>query len=42
MHKGFTLEQLVKNKKILKKFKKDRAEVGNNKKSGGKKWKTMH
>lgn len=34
MHKGFTLEQLLKNKKILKKFKKDRADVSshNNKK----------
>lgn len=40
---GFTLEQLVRNKKVLKKFRKDRAEAGNNKKSGGKrKWKTMH
>lgn len=37
MHKGFTLEQLVKNKKVLKKFRKDRADVSgnkNNKKKG--------
>lgn len=31
MHKGFTLEQLVKNKKVLKKFRKDRADVSNGK-----------
>lgn len=42
---NFKFEDLLKNnksRKILKKFKKDKAEVGNNKKSGGKKWKTMH
>ena len=31
MHKGFTLGQMVKNKKILKKFRKDRADVSGNK-----------
>lgn len=33
MHKGFTLEQLLRNKKVLKKFRKDRADVAGNKKS---------
>lgn len=34
MHKGFTLEQLVRNKKVLKKFRKDRAEHKEKKNKG--------
>lgn len=33
MHRGFTLGQMVKNKKVLKKFRKDRADVSGSKKS---------
>lgn len=31
MHKGFTIEQMLQNKRIIKKFRKDRADVSGDK-----------
>lgn len=31
MSKGFTIDQMLKNKKVVKKFRKDRADVSGNK-----------